>query len=84
MLDFSVQLTLEGETLTEEERREILSGTDGLSLEFHDEAEREKGRSENAEAASSLIGRLYVTLMIKSATCGYDALTVQKQGSILS
>ena len=32
MLDFSVTLTLEGETLTEEERREILSGTDGLAL----------------------------------------------------
>src|SRR5579863_254295 len=32
MLDFSVSLTLEGETLTEREIREILSGTEGLAL----------------------------------------------------
>ena len=32
MLDFSVNLTLEGEALTENEWREILSGTDGLAL----------------------------------------------------
>lgn len=32
MLDFSVKLTLEGETLTENELREILSGAEGLAL----------------------------------------------------
>lgn len=82
MLDFSVNLTLEGETLTEEERREILSGTDGLVLIRGKwiEIDREKLREvldhwKSAERAARKDGISFIEGMrlLSGATIGGDA-----------
>lgn len=90
MLDFSVQLTLEGETLTENESRKILSGTHGLALIRGKwvEIDREKLREalehwKSVERAAGKDGISFIEGMrlLSGATISDDALEQTMQQS---